>query len=94
MPVFTLFNASDETHGIELWITDGTPVGTSLLKDINPGTNGGGGTGFTALGNGKVVFAAYSAAGFEPWVTDGTPAGTSLLKAINTTAAAPVARSA
>ena len=32
-----LFVASDATNGIELWRTDGTTVGTMLVKDINPG---------------------------------------------------------
>jgi ELWxxDGT repeat protein len=27
-------------HGIELWRTDGTAAGTSLVKDINPGQAG------------------------------------------------------
>ena len=33
-----MFTANDATHGQELWITDGTSGGTSLLDDIYPGT--------------------------------------------------------
>ncbi|QRN99171.1 hypothetical protein JRI60_09185 [Archangium violaceum] len=32
-----LFAATDEAHGQEPWVTDGTPRGTRLLKDVNPG---------------------------------------------------------
>src|SRR5262249_38124401 len=32
-----LFRAEDGVHGSELWVSDGTPGGTSLLQDINPG---------------------------------------------------------
>src|SRR6185436_17440160 len=32
-----IFAASDTEHGRELWRTDGTPQGTSLLMDIDPG---------------------------------------------------------
>lgn len=41
---FTVFNskvyfsATDETHGEELFSTDGTEAGTILVKDMNPGT--------------------------------------------------------
>jgi ELWxxDGT repeat protein len=33
-----LFSANDGTHGVELWITDGTTAGTTMVKHINPGT--------------------------------------------------------
>ena len=89
MPVVTLFSAFDETNGRELWVTDGTQSGTSLLKDI-AGSNSSYDDNFyaiyslTALGNGKVVFSKYEAAtGSELWVTNGTAAGTRLLKDIS-----------
>lgn len=36
-----LFTAITRREGLELWRTDGTPAGTSLLKDINPGVSEG-----------------------------------------------------
>src|SRR5438477_951107 len=34
------FSASDTTHGNQLWKSDGTASGTSMVKDINAGTVG------------------------------------------------------
>src|SRR4051812_25865430 len=31
------FQAGDSIHGREPWVSDGTPAGTFMLKDINPG---------------------------------------------------------
>ena len=30
-----IFSADDKVHGVEPWVTDGTPAGTVLVKDIN-----------------------------------------------------------
>lgn len=79
-----LFTADDGTNGEEIWTTDGTPNGTYLLQDINPGPD----RSFISLAagvpmNGKLYFAAYQqGSGSELWETDGTTAGTKLFKEI------------
>ncbi len=76
-----LFSGSSSSWGVELFITDGTPAGTGLLKDINPlvWTFGSGPEGFAGL-LGRTWFWANSSepAGTnkEIWITDGTPSGT------------------
>lgn len=35
------FVANDSLHGYELWKSDGTPDGTTIVKDINPGIGSG-----------------------------------------------------
>jgi len=74
--------ADDGTSGEELWISDGTPEGTLLLKDIEAGTESsypGLMSGFATM-NGKVYFGAFdSVHGYELWESDGTTAGTQLV---------------
>lgn len=78
-----LFAANDGTTGIELWVTDGTGAGTSLVKDIRVGTYGSQPYAPVALGDGTALFFADDGVhGFELWRTDGTAGGTSLLKDI------------
>ncbi|HSG39255.1 MAG TPA: ELWxxDGT repeat protein, partial [Thermoanaerobaculia bacterium] len=75
-----LFGAAS-FEGNELWATDGTPQGTSMVKNIKLDGHSDP-HGFTAV-NGRVVFVAEdSQRGIEPWVSDGTPEGTVLLKDI------------
>ncbi len=77
------FAASDETHGEELWVTDGTAAGTRMVKDINPGT-GSSDVNWMARFNDKVVFAANDGQnGMELWISDGTEAGTKMVQDIH-----------
>jgi ELWxxDGT repeat protein len=82
-PNRVLVQLDDGSNGSELWVTDGTPGGTALFKDINPGAAGSNASGWLAV-NGRAVFVAETAAaGRELWVSDGTAAGTALFKDIN-----------
>jgi ELWxxDGT repeat protein len=76
------FDLDDGWHGREPWLSDGTPGGTRLLKDIYPGLEGSAST-FLAFG-GKVLFSASDPDhGQELWISDGTFAGTTIVKDIN-----------
>ncbi len=73
-----VFTAYDAAHGTELWITDGTPAGTKLLKDIEPGAASSNPSYLTSVGD-RVFFDAFGDQ--QLWVTDGTEAGTVLVQA-------------
>lgn len=82
------FSAFTLNGGYELWKSNGTAAGTSLVKDIEPALFSSGlpvsslPKGFLSLGN-KAVFRAYKqATGYETWVSDGTKKGTFMLKEI------------
>jgi|GEM_PF-3926929 len=77
------FFGKDATAGRELWVTDGTDAGTSLVKDITPGTAGTEGFGFMSFKGRAYFFAKTNTTGAELWVSDGTADGTHLLKDIN-----------
>jgi len=79
-----LFAPNDGEHGRELWRTDGTEAGTTLVKDVCPGPDFGLSwwTQFAALEE-TVVFTAYDDEhGLEVWRTDATETGTVLVKDI------------
>ncbi len=64
-----LFAATDETHGAELWISDGTVAGTSLFADLNPGPASSSPRDFLQVGE-QVFFVATSHEhGREIWST-------------------------
>ncbi|MDD3320323.1 MAG: T9SS type A sorting domain-containing protein [Paludibacter sp.] len=80
------FRASDGIHGFELWCTDGTEEGTTMVKDIAEGSLG-------ALNPTAPVMCVYKdelyfhakgsyESGQELWKTDGTESGTVLVKDI------------
>jgi ELWxxDGT repeat protein len=75
-----LFAADDGEHGTELWSTDGTPAGVSLIADINQADFGGSViSGIRALGDQAVFFADDGLHGYKLWKSDGTAAGTDLV---------------
>ena len=79
------FDAVQAGLGYEMWSTDGTSAGTTLVKDIwpGPGSSYAGSYSF-AVWSGKLYFsAADSLNSFQLWTSDGTAAGTSLLKVIS-----------
>lgn len=69
----------DGVHGVEPWFTDGTPSGTLLLEDLQPGPVGSL-PQFLADSDGTALFAAVnSTVGREYYLTRGTAASTQLL---------------
>lgn len=79
------FSAEDGNKGRELWRTDGTEMGTILVKDIEYGYNSSHPYNFTKFDN-KIFFTATNGitnSGTELWVTDGSESGTQMLKDIN-----------
>ncbi len=76
------FAAQDDTHGEELWKSDGTTAGTVLVKDVQPGAGSSSPSQLTSF-NGKLLFSADDGShGQELWMSDGTAAGTLLVKDI------------
>jgi len=78
-----IFSANDDIHGYEPWITDGTAIGTHLIKDMLPpnygSNNGSNPRDFTEYHN-KIYFTADAGLGDELYCTDGTEQGTHLVK--------------
>lgn len=73
------FAAHTVANGIELYKTDGTTVGTTLVADIDPGPNDSMPQELT-VGPGGVYFTAFVfGQGRELWRTDGTAAGTQVV---------------
>jgi ELWxxDGT repeat protein len=76
LAVFQATNA----FGRELWASDGTALGTRLIKDINPGAGDSYPENLT-VANGVVFFnASVPGLGRELWRSDATAAGTFLLR--------------
>jgi ELWxxDGT repeat protein len=73
------FSANDGTNGTELWVSDGTELGTYMVKDINPGPTGSAPGWLTPLGDFLYFTANQAGVGIELWRTDGTEANTILV---------------
>lgn len=65
------FKADDGVHRDELWHSDGSDSGTTMITDLYPGGFPSG-TPYIVIGN-EVYFIGY---GFRLWRSDGTAAGT------------------
>ena len=76
-----LFFAGDLATGRELWRSDGTPEGTVLVKDINPGPAAGVRLGSLAARVGDTLYftAEDGVHGRELWKSDGTAEGTMMV---------------
>lgn len=76
------FTADDGLgQGMEIWKSDGTANGTTLLKDINPGTASSYPEDYCIVGN-TLFFTADDGNGRQLWKTNGTTNGTSKAGAI------------
>src|SRR6266511_3851082 len=76
---FLYFGADDGVHGVELWRTDGTPDGTSLVKDLIPGVDSSRPQELTNVG-GRLFFVTLNVGMERLWTSDGTEAGTIMLR--------------
>jgi len=84
------FRADDGGHGMELWRTDGTAAGTTMVKDIATGTSKGWDdqprpessypSDIVPFAGGILFTANDGVNGNELWKSDGTAAGTVLVK--------------
>lgn len=80
------FAAHTDATGLELWTTDGTASGTTLVKDILPGPQGGladmqpmAFSPFVVLGSSVYFVANDGVHGRELWRSNGTEKGTVLV---------------
>ena len=77
-----IFNGFTAATGSELYISDGTTVGTFLVSDISAGVTGSNPEEFVLLGSFLYFTAETALQGRELWRTNGTSAGTTIVKDI------------
>ena len=78
------FIANDGIHGEELWKSNGTEAGTTMVKDINLGRDASILFSNIIIKNNSLFFKANDGIhGEELWKSDGNEAGTTMVKDIN-----------
>lgn len=78
------FLARTDENGLQPWISDGTPDGTTMLPGVTQQSEWlGRPTGVTRFGNNAVFRAFQTDTGREPWITGGTFQTTRLLRDCN-----------
>lgn len=80
--VFTVDYLSVGTD-TQLWITDGTPTGTQLLKHFQTVSGWHPVRVVNKIAGNLLFFAGDGVNGYELWKTDGTPTGTVIIKDVN-----------
>lgn len=77
------FAGNDAANGesSQLWLTDGTEAGTTMVRDINPGGDADI-TNLTLVGE-TLFFVANDGSGAQVWTSDGTEAGTAVVQSID-----------
>jgi ELWxxDGT repeat protein len=74
-----IFTAEDGILGRELWKSDGTSGGTSMILDINPGADSSNPSHLTFFDMHIYFSADNGEHGYELWRTDGTTPGTVMI---------------
>jgi len=82
---FIYFGAAEPINGAELWRSDGTEAGTTMVANIDTSeaviANMGSNPAYLCKYNNAIYFSAYRPVdGRELWKTDGTGVGTTLVK--------------
>lgn len=80
---FAADDGSTGTNGGELWRSDGTPGGTYLFMDINPGTSSSYLNYFTVINNVLYYYANDGTNGYELWGSNGSASGTKMIEDLN-----------
>ena len=73
------FTAKDATHGTQLWESNGTASGTTMLTDLNVKNGGPDPQDLTAVGNTLFFSANDGPDGDQLWESNGTASGTVML---------------
>ena len=77
------FTGTDQIHGDELWRSDGTEMGTVLVKDVYPGSSSSNPTSLVVIKGNLFFYALDPQSGYCLFKSDGTEAGTVRVKELN-----------